>query len=424
MRVTFDKDKLMTALMPAAGISQVKNTLATVEGLLFECPPREKYGAFTGDLSATCRISAFDLSKGMQTTVECSIQEEGIFCINTSKILQIVRVMPEGELTIDIDDRNRVKVTGGQSSFEITAQNGMDFPTMPMFVGDRVYDLPQHLLRDIIGQTVFAVGQNDPRPAFNGALFRIRDNVLTVVGCDGQRLAAASCPLETAAPDAELVIPGKFLMELAKLLKDSEDTVTMIVGRKHVIFRLAGEGEGDTGSIWFFTRIIEAEFLKYEKVLPSTFRLQCYISLKELTGAVERASLVTEDKLGGNSKPHVKLSFEGDSRSVAISSVSAGGSVFERVPCAMEGEDLAIGFNCRLLVDALRHIPEDTEMLRIRLHSPLMGIVIEPAGGTAFATSVPEPEVFGERGLDVAPADTDKNEKEYMYLVMPMRMNN
>ncbi len=423
MRVTFDKDKLMTALMPAAGISQVKNTLATVEGLLFECPPREKYGAFDGNLATTCRISAFDLSKGMQTTVECSIEEEGIFCINTSKILQIVRVMPEGQLTIDIDDRNRVKVTGGQSSFEITAQNGMDFPTMPMFVGDRVYELPQHLLRDIIGQTVFAVGQNDPRPAFNGALFRIRDNVLTVVGCDGQRLAAASCPLGGEAPDAELVIPGKFLLELAKLLKDSEDTVTMIVGRKHVIFRLAGEAEDGTGSIWFFTRIIEAEFLKYEKVLPSTFRLQCYISLKELTGAVERASLVTEDKLGGNSKPHVKLSFEGASRSVAISSVSAGGSVFERVSCAMEGEDLAIGFNCRLLVDALRHIPEDTEMLRIRLHSPLMGIVIEPAGGTSFASAVPDPEVFGDRGLDVAPADKE-DEKEYMYLVMPMRMNN
>ncbi len=416
MKVVFDKEKLVTALLPAAGISQVKNTLATVEGLLFECPPREKYGAFEGDPSSTCRISAFDLSKGMQTTVECKIEEEGIFCINTSKILQIVRVMPEGEVTIDIDDRNRVKVTGGQSSFEITAQNGMDFPTMPMFVGERVYDMPQHLLRDIIGATVFAVGQNDPRPAFNGALFRIRDNALTVVGCDGQRLAASRCALNGDAPEAELVIPGKFLMELSKLLRDTEDTVTMIIGRKHVIFRL--------DNIWFFTRIIEAEFLKYEKVLPSTYRLQCYISLKELTGAVERASLVTEDKLGGNSKPHVKLSFEGDSRSVAISSVSAGGSVFERVPCAMEGEDLAIGFNCRLLVDALRHIPEDTETLRIRLHSPLMGIVIEPAGGTAFATAAPDPEVFGERGMDVTPADKDEDGQEYMYLVMPMRMNN
>ncbi len=417
MRVIFDKEKLMGALMPAASISQVKNTLATVEGLLFECPPREKYGAFSGEAETTCRISAFDLNKGLQTTVDCRIEEEGIFCINTSKILQIVRVMPEGEIIIDIDDRNRVKVTGGQSSFEITAQNGMDFPTMPMFVGDRMYELPQHLLRDIIGETVFAVAQNDPRPAFNGALFRIRENCLTVVGCDGQRLAAAKCDLGVDAPEAELVIPGKFLLELAKMLGDTEETVTLIIGRKHVIFHV--------DDIWFFTRIIEAEFLKYEKVLPATYRLQCYISLRELAGAVERASLITEDKLGGNSKPHVKLSFEGASRSVAISSVSAGGSIFERVPCAMEGEDLAIGFNCRLLLDALRHIPEDTETLRVRLHSPLMGIVIEPAGGTAFAAAVPEPEVFGDREMDGAgTADAEEKTREYMYLVMPMRMNN
>ena len=414
MKVTFDKAKLLAALLPAAGISQVKNTLTTVEGLLFECPPREKYGKFEGDLTSTCRISAFDLDKGLQTTVECDIQEEGIYCINTSKILQIVRVMPEGEVTIEIDDRNRVKVTGGQSSFEITAQNGLDFPTMPMFIGERVYQIPQHIIRDIIAETVFAVGQNDPRPAFNGALFRIRNDTLTVVGCDGNRLAAANTGLPAGSPDAEMVIPGKFLMELGKMLRDTEDELTMIIGRKHIIFHI--------DEVWFFTRMIDAEFMKYEKFLPSTYRLQCYVSPGELSGAIERASLVTEDKLGGNSKPFVKLSFESQSRSIAISSVSAGGSVFERVPCAMEGEDMAIGFNCRLLVDAIRAIPADTEMLRIRLNSPLMGIVIEPAGGTSFVESAPEPEVFGERALDVKGTDRD-GEKEYMYFVMPLRMN-
>ena len=414
MKVTFDKAKLLAGLLPASGISQVKNTLTTVEGLLFECPPREKYGEFEGDLSSTCRISAFDLDKGLQTTVECRIEEEGIYCINTSKILQIVRVMPDGDVTIEIDDRNRVKVTGGQSSFEITAQNGMDFPTMPKFVGERVYQIPQHIIRDIIAETVFAVGQNDPRPAFNGALFRIRDGVLTVVGCDGNRLAAANTELPAGAADAEMVIPGKFLMELGKMLRDSEDELTMIIGRKHIIFHI--------DDVWFFTRMIDAEFMKYEKFLPSTYRLQCYVSPGELSGAIERASLITEDKLGGNSKPFVKLSFESDSRSIAISSVSAGGSVFERVPCAMEGEDMAIGFNCRLLVDAIRAIPADTEMLRIRLNSPLMGIVIEPAGGTSFVDASPEPEVFGERQLDVKGKDRDGG-KEYMYFVMPLRMN-
>ena len=201
---------------------------------------------------------------------------------------------------------------------------------------------------------------------------------------------------------------------IEQMLRDTEDELTMIIGRKHIIFHI--------DEVWFFTRMIDAEFMKYEKFLPSTYRLQCYVSPGELSGAIERASLITEDKLGGNSKPFVKLSFESDSRSIAISSVSAGGSVFERVPCAMEGEDMAIGFNCRLLVDAIRAIPADTEMLRIRLNSPLMGIVIEPAGGTSFVDAAPEPEVFGDRALDVKGKDHE-GEKEYMYFVMPLRMN-
>ena len=83
MKVTFDKAKLLAALIPLSGISQVKNTLTNVEGLLFECPPVERYGKFEGDMDTTCRISAFDLEKGMQTTVDCDIEEQGIYVINS-----------------------------------------------------------------------------------------------------------------------------------------------------------------------------------------------------------------------------------------------------------------------------------------------------------------------------------------------------
>ena len=413
MRVTFDKAKLLAALIPLSGISQTKNTLTNVDGLLFECPPVERYGKFEGDMDTTCRISAFDLEKGMQTTVECEIDEQGIYVINTSKILQIIKVMPDGDVTIEIDERNKVKVTGGQSSFEITAQNGMDFPTMPRFIGERIYTIPQHIIRDLINETVFAVAQNDPRPFFNGALFRIQDGYLTVVGCDGNRLAAAKTPLEGDVPDAEMIIPGKFLMELTKMLGDSEEEITLILGRKHVIFKI--------DEIYFFVRMIEATYMQYEKILPATYRAQCYVSRKEMLGAVERALLITEDRLGGNSKPYVKMAFLKDR--ISISSVSSNGSVFEEVPCALDGEEVTLGFNCRLLADSLRASPADSDTLRIRLNNPLMGILIEPSSGTDFSHAQPDPEVFGERKLDAAPADKEEG-TEYMYFVMPRRMNN
>jgi len=415
MKVTFDKQKLLAAITPAAGISQSKNTLASVDGLLFECPANPKFGEVPEEETGKCRISAFDLEKGLRTTVECTVYEEGMFIINTVKILQIVRALPDGEITLEIDDRGHVDITCGFSHFEITAAPGSDFPLMPMFIGERIYRLPQYAVRDMINETIFAVAQNDQRAAFTGALFRIGGGYLSVVGCDGNRLSAAKCSiadLNPSAPDAEMIIPGKFLTELTKLLRDTEDEVTMILGRKHVIFKI--------DSIYFFTRMLDTEYIQYEKLLPTTYRAQAYVSRGELLGAIERASIVTEDKLGGSGRAHVKLDFENGS--ITMSSVSSGGSVYEKVPAATDGESVTIGFNCRYLLDALKACPTDCDRIRIRLNSPLMGIVIEPSYGTTFLNARPEEAVYGERGLDVD-ASSNEEGKMFMYFVMPVRLN-
>jgi len=415
MKVTFDKQKLLAALTPAAGISQSKNTLASVDGLLFECPANPKFGEVSPDEEGCCRISAFDLEKGLRTTVECKVYEEGMFIINTVKILQIVRALPDGEITLDIDEKGHVDITCGFSHFEITASPGEDFPLMPMFIGERIYKIPQFRVRDLINETIFAVAQNDPRAAFNGALFRIAGGDLSVVGCDGNRLSAARCSIADSnpdAPDAEMIIPGKFLTELTKLLRDTEDEVTMILGRKHIIFKI--------DSIYFFTRMLDTEYIQYEKLLPTSYRAQAYVSRSELLGAIERASIVTEDKLGGSGRAHVKLDFENGA--ITMSSVSSGGAVYEKVPAAIDGENVTIGFNCRYLLDALKACPTDCDRLRIRLNSPLMGIVIEPSSGTTFLSAHPDESVYGERALDV-PADSDESAKMFMYFVMPVRLN-
>ena len=335
MKVTFEKQKLMAALGPAASISQTKNTLVSVDGLLFECPPNKRYGDYDMDNRNLCRISAFDLEKGLRSTIECNVYEEGLFVINTQKILQIVRALPDGDVTIEIDENNRVKIKGGYSQFEIAATSGEDFPSMPMFIGENIYKIPQFKVRNLISETVFAVAQNDQRAAFNGALFKIKNGEMTVVGCDGNRLAASKCSIADTNPgagDAEMVIPGKFLTELMKLLRDTEDELTMIIGRKHIIFNVDG--------IYFFTRMLETEYINYEKLLPTSYMTQAYMSRAELLGAVERASIVTEDKLGGSGRPYVKLEFANNA--IHMSSVSSGGSVNEKVVTAMDGNDITI----------------------------------------------------------------------------------
>ena len=416
MKATFDKQKLLAALTPAAGISQTKNTLSSVDGLLFECPADPKFGECDPSEEGCCRISAFDLEKGLRTTVECTVYEKGMFIINTVKILQIVRALPDGEITLEIDEKGHVSITGGYSHFEITAAPGEDFPTMPMFIGERIYKLPQYMIRNLINETIFAVAQNDQRAAFNGALFRIHNGYLTVVGCDGNRLSAAKCPIAASnpdAPEAEMIIPGKFLIELTKLLRDTEDEITMLIGRKHIIFKI--------DQIYFFTRMLDTEYIQYEKLLPTSYMTQAYVSRSEFLGAIERASIVTEDKLGGSGRAHVKLDFM--ENAVTMSSVSSGGAVYEKVPAAIDGEGVSIGFNCRFLLDALKACPTDCERLRIRLNSPLMGIVIEPSEGTDFMDAHPDPAVYGERTLDAASAEADEDREMFMYFVMPVRLN-
>ncbi len=412
MKVSFDKQTLLAALTSAAGISQAKNTISTIEGLLFECPPNEKFGEYDGAVDNVCRISAFDLEKGLRMTVDCQIEEEGTYIINTGKILQIVRVLPDGEITVEIDEKNKVTVTGGQSSFEITAANGVDFPAMPMLSGDRMFTMPQYLLRNKIDETVFAVAVNEQRPAFNGALFRIRNGELTVVGCDSSRLAISRCALEdTSVPDTDVIIPGKFLNELSKMLKDSEDEVTIIIGRKHIIFKM--------DSVWFFTRMIEADYMDYEKVLPKSYMTQVYVNRRDLIAAIDRASIITEDKLGGNTKPPVKLDFKNGV--IELFSISQGGSVFEKVPCAMDGADLTIGFTCRLLLESLKSCPEECDTLRIRLNKATMGIVIEPSEGSGLVKAAPDAEIFGDRALDTNETP-DADAPKFLYFVMPRHL--
>ena len=420
MKITFDKQKLLGALTPAASISQSKNTMATVDGLLFECPPDPRFGECDDTSANQCRISAFDLEKGLRTSVECDMEEAGLFVIDTGKILQIVRAMPDGSITIDIDEKGRVHISGGQSSFDITAAPGEEFPAMPLFVGEQTYRIPQYIVKQLVSRTVYAVAQNDTRAAFNGAFFKIRNGELTVVGCDGFRLAAAKCVLPEGGPDAEMLIPGKFLGELTKMLRDTEDELTMTVARKHIIFKI--------DSIHFFTRMLDVEYIDYEKLFPATYRTEVYVSTNDLRSAVERASIVTEYRLGGSGKSPIKLDIA--DTTVTLSAVSAGGSVHERVPAAIGGADISIGFDSRFLLDALRAAPTGCETLRIRLNDSLKGVMIEPAGGTDFVDAHPDEAVFSEQKFDAAADFSNKHSEEkdeiktsFVSFVMPSRLN-
>ena len=392
MKVKFDRDVLLSALIPAAGLVPGRNMSTGSDGVLFECSTEDQ---------SVCTLCVFDFEKGMKTQVDATVYEGGCYILNTQKILQIVRALPEGEVTIDISPEFITTVTGGTFNFKIGALSSESFPHLPLLAGDRTYTMPQHEFRDIVGRTVFAAAIHDTKPQCNGVYFSIEGGKMTLVALDGFRLAINETEAPEDSADAKVLVPSEILLELLKTVEDSEDDITVMIARKHIIFKL--------DRTYFFARMTDAEYVKYMQMLPKDHKTEVFVGKAELLASLERALLITEDKLGGNYRTYIKLSFEDDV--IRLSAESTSGSLECEVPAAKNGEDLVIGFHCRYMIEALRNLLEDVFTVRIRMNSVESGAVIEDAKGSGFIDPE-EISAAGEEGIH-----------RTLFYVMPRRMN-
>ncbi len=363
MKVIFEKQILLNAILPALGCVSGKNTIPAIEGINLNC-----------NTTGKCIVTAYDLEKGYRTEIPCETQVEGNYVINAQKLCQIVRAMPGGFVTVDINSNNIAKIYSGKSEFEIYAMNGEDFPALPALGSDKGFEVRQSVLRNMIVKTQFAIAQNDMRPELNGAFFKIEGSRLTVVSCDGNRMAIKEQNADLingnddqSELDMAFIVPGKTLIELLKLISDTEDTLKIRLTRKYVFFII--------GETYFFSRLIENDYIDYNRFLPKSPKTFVKIDAEAFLMSLERAALVTEDKTMGQAKSILRCTFEDNL--LKVSSVSVSGKVYDEIFTEKTGEDITIGFNCRLLMDALRSC--EGEKLLISITSPLMGMTIEPA---------------------------------------------
>ncbi|NLM56157.1 MAG: DNA polymerase III subunit beta [Clostridiales bacterium] len=365
MKIIFEKSSLIAAVTPAMNATSNNNTITAVEGLLFET---EGIGS--------CRITAYDTEKGIRTSVNAQVIKEGSYIINAQKFYQIIRNMPTDEITVTVNERMNVKIESGRSYFELHALPGEDFPALPDLTGGVGFKITQGQLKKFIGQTLFAIAQRDQRPIFTGMYFKIKGNELTVVTCDNYRLAKCSrkCDIEAdtdnSGLDMSFIVPGKTVSELYRMI-DGDEPISITLSNRHVIFRW--------GEIVFFSRLIDGEFLDYERAIPKSPNVFVKISREELEGALERASLIVDDKATGVWRGYIKCSFEGDR--LIITSDSVSGSIYDEVPIEKKGADMEIGFNCRYLLDAVK--AADTEKLLISLTTPPPFVGISITDGDA-----------------------------------------
>lgn len=337
MKIFFEKEKILSALIPAATIAPNKNTNYILECVLFEYP---------SDVEGKCRITAYDMEKGLRTYVDCECTEGGNFAMNSQNILQIVRSMPDGEIAIEIDSRNRAKISSGTASFEIGAFPGESYPALPLLSGEKNYEIPQYIFRVLVSKTLFAASQTEIGKSFSGILFKIEDGKLICVGCDRNMLAVAEYEMTQKLEDNSFIIPAKVLSEINRSVKDSEDEMTISVARKHVIFNI--------GDFVYFSRLIDDEYLNYKKIIALPSDVEVFVNCSMFKGSVERASIITEDKLGGKTRNSLILNFKKDV--MEISSTSANGSVYDEIPSASENleKELRFKYDCRYVMNVLK----------------------------------------------------------------------
>ena len=365
MKIVFRKDVICAAVAPLMSGVSTKMTLAATEGILIEA-----------SLPNTCVMTTYDIEKGVRITIEADVIEAGSAIVSASKFSQIVRVMDGGDITLTVDDRNCATIVSGRSSHTLTALPAKDFPEIPRLTSSQGFSVSQKVVRGMISKCMYAMGVNDQRPVLNGLFFSVSEGKLHTVSCDSFKMA--TCATQTdllnleggeQVEDARFILPNKSVNELYKLLsdKDEDAIVTVYVGRKNIVFVM--------GDITFFSKLIEGEYIDYNRIILRNHRIFAYVDRESLISALEHAALITEEKVAGSVRSHVRLELEGNL--LKISATSGTGSAYDEVAIGHEGDDLIIAFNNRYLIDSLRACSADR--VRISMSSPLSSINIEPS---------------------------------------------
>ena len=364
MKIVFRKDIICAAVAPLMSGVSTKMTMAATEGILIEA-----------SLPNTCVMTTYDIEKGVRISIEADIIEAGSAIVSASKFSQIVRVMDGGDITLTVDDRNCATIVSGRSSHTLTALPAKDFPEIPRLISSQGFVAPQKTVRGMIAKCMYAMGVNDQRPVLNGLFFSVSEGKLHTVSCDSFKMA--TCATETdlmgleggeAVDSIRFILPNKSVGELYKLLddKDEDAIVTVYVSRKNIVFVME--------DITFFSKLIEGEYIDYNRIILRNHRILVYADRESVISALEHAALITEEKVAGSVRSHVRLEVTGNI--MKISATSGTGSAYDEVAVGHEGEDLVIAFNNRYLIDSLRACQADR--VKLSMSSPLSSINIEP----------------------------------------------
>lgn len=356
MKIYCDTSVLSEACNNIQRAVSTKTTIPAIEGILIKSIGNELF------------LTGYDLEVGISTSIPCRVIEQGAIILNARVLCDIVRKIPGDTVYIETDERLLATIRGGEAEYSLIGIDGNEFPELPTVSGGYPVVIEQKLLKNMVRQTIFAVSVNDSKIVHTGVKFEIMPNLMRLVAVDGKRLAMRTESISYVGEELSFVVPAKTLSEVTKLLSEDEDTISLSIGKRHIVFEI--------GNYTIVSRLLDGDFLNYKNAIPPTCKATAYVSVREMIDSIDRASLIITDKL----KSPVRFIFSDNC--VRISSVTALGTANDSFPCQYEGDRIEIGFNNKLLLDALRVC--DVDEVKIELNGSSAPILMLPREGDSF----------------------------------------
>jgi DNA polymerase-3 subunit beta len=367
MELTFEKGDLLYSLQVLQGVAGGRNTLPILSNVLIHAA------------GGTIECMATDLEVGIRMKVEGTITEEGAITVSAKKLGDIVKELPvDKPINLATTANDRVEITCGDGVYKIIGLPDEEFPQLPSVEGQAL-KIGGETLRSVLQKTEFAASTEEVRYFLNGLYFNFLEHQTEVVATDGKRLALARCePLTSQEEVNGFIVPLKAIREIARTFVDAGE-VSISVFENQILFT--------DGDATLTARLVEGEYPKYEKIIPESTEGRTVVSKEQILSAARRVALLSNPK-------NYSISLEIDSEQVQVSARTPElGEAHETVPVESSTGSVQIGFDARLLIEALAHI--ETDSLAIEFSGKLNPVLIKPV------------------------SDGD----DYVSLIMPMRLD-
>ena len=334
MNIVCARDDLIKAVNIVIKAVPSKTTMTILENILIDAT------------DGMIRMTATDSELGIETIVHGEIRERGMIALNAKMLSEMIRKFPDADVEIVTEENYGTTVKCAKALFNIPGQDGEEFTQLPVVERNAPIVISQFRLRELIRQTIFSTAQNDSNRIMTGELFEIKDGLMRVISLDGHRISIRKTFLSDESISGKVIVPGKTLNELSRILSgNEEDMVSIYMTNNHILFEME--------ETIVVSRLIEGNYFRVDQMISREFETSVTVNRQELADCIDRSLLMVRE----DDKKPIVLNIKDDNMDLFIRSNL--GFMEENILVSRTGKDIRIGFNPKFIIDALRVIDDE-----------------------------------------------------------------